>query len=137
MLFPLLPCKKERECVPLQESTDRLLRASTATRIARMALAASRQGWKQLHSSWARRSDVSRCLCAAGPRELHHNGHAVLFRARPRHIATAALSLRVYSSADCPLCDGLKEKLEALRERGKFQQDIWSNMRIEVRKGKQ
>ena len=54
---------------------------------------------------------------------------------RDRHIATAALSLRVYSAEDCPLCDGLKDKLEALRERGKFQQDMWSNMQIEVRHG--
>lgn len=93
-----------------------------------MALAASRHSWKQLNRSWVYRADASRCLCAVD-RDTGRRDHHTL----SQNTATAALSLRIYSSEDCPLCDGLKDKLEALRERGKFQQDIWANMEIEVR----
>jgi hypothetical protein len=93
-----------------------------------MALATSRLSWKQIHRSWICRADVSRCLHAVDRhREWQGAGTS------SRHAATAALSLRIYSSEECPLCDGLKEKLDALRERAKFQLDIWANMQVEVR----
>lgn len=96
----------------------------------RMALVASRHGWKHIQRSWMYKGDISRSLCAVSRREVD----AGMYKKVPcRQISTAALSLRIYSSEDCPLCDGLKEKLEALRERAQFQPDMWANMQVEVR----
>ncbi len=48
--------------------------------------------------------------------------------------ATAApFKLIVYSKEDCPLCDKLKEKLEALMDRAAFMPSVLSNVELEVR----
>lgn len=44
----------------------------------------------------------------------------------------AGLNVKLFSAQDCPLCDGLKDKLEALRQRSQFQQDFWTGLSIEV-----
>eukprot|EP00892_Ulva_mutabilis_P009007 jgi/Ulvmu1/6479/UM003_0110.1 len=50
-----------------------------------------------------------------------------------RRLATrAGLNFKIFSAQDCPLCDGLKDKLEALQQRSQFQEDFWTGMQIEV-----
>lgn len=47
-------------------------------------------------------------------------------------VSRAGLNFKIYSAEDCPLCDGLKDKLEALKQRSQFQEDFWTGMTIEV-----
>lgn len=64
---------------------------------------------------------------AALPFRLRHDNRSVRC-----FVDGAALNVKIFSAQNCPLCDGLKEKLEALRQRSQFQEDIWTGMQIEV-----
>jgi len=44
-----------------------------------------------------------------------------------------SFKLIVYSKEDCPLCDKLKEKLEAIKDRAAFVPSVLSDVEIEIR----
>jgi glutaredoxin len=46
---------------------------------------------------------------------------------------TTSFTLIVYSKQNCPLCDKLKEKLEAIMDRAAFMPSILSNAELEIR----
>ncbi|KAI8474704.1 MAG: hypothetical protein J3K34DRAFT_518009 [Monoraphidium minutum] len=55
-------------------------------------------------------------------------------RARRRAVAcSAAQQFVLYSRPDCPLCDGLKEKMQALIDRAAFMPSALSGATLEVR----
>lgn len=52
----------------------------------------------------------------------------------PSHnVQYGSFKLIIYSKADCPLCDGLKEKLKGLLQRAEFQPSLLSGAKLETR----
>ena len=66
------------------------------------------------------------------PRHQSFSGHRWLV-ASAGDGATAPFKLIVYSKQDCPLCDKLKEKLEAIMDRAEFLPSMFSGVELEVR----
>eukprot|EP00873_Tetraselmis_striata_P025193 jgi/Tetstr1/445457/TSEL_033236.t1 len=59
-------------------------------------------------------------------------GGVLVAAAGPDGGASAGLRLIVYTKPDCPLCDGLKEKLDALVSQGQFMPTTFSAATIEM-----
>lgn len=67
------------------------------------------------------------------PRQSFGGQRALVTAASGGDAASATFKLIVYSKEDCPLCDKLKEKLEAMRDRAEFLPSILTGVELEVR----
>ena len=75
-------------------------------------------------------------LCAAQFARLSGSRSALQHKApRARSRATTvcrAVGLRLYTKPNCPLCDGLQEKLTAVRSKAAFTGGFWAAVDVEV-----
>lgn len=64
---------------------------------------------------------------------LAHSSSSYNGSSAPTQTKAGKFKLIIYSKPDCPLCDGLKEKVSGLLRRAEFQQSLLSGAKLEVR----